>query len=1104
MGGVFGHLAHLYENPNFSFNDLKNILKSAASGELEGTEKTDGYNIYLGYVDGKARAARNKGDMSTGGMDATQIANRKYMGGDRVKDIYVRAFDSYEKALDSLSDEEKAKIFGPNGEVFYNAEIQGYVETEENGKTTRKPLNIINYDENIINIHRLGTKSYDPKSNKLVPVKNPEHSDFLDKVVDKFENDAADTDFKVRRTAFLKLNQLTDDYDLNIALQKIQKAGLVGSKTIGDLLSEKVKEEMDQELGFLDRKIRKQIMNRIFKESGFQSLTQLTKGLPIEIKAQISEFVTKKAPSIVYDALRPIEMAIYDFSLELLRGLQSAYILNSEAETERLSNELKQAVEAIRDYRGERYEDAHAILVKQLEKLKQHEKAITTPLEGFVFQVGDQMYKFTGSFAPANQLLGLFKWGRGKIPPIKVDLSAEEEKLDELVVKEHQEKMKLALIPGGFKPPHKGHLEMVKHYLKEVGENGKVLLFIGSGGKDPRCCGNKPITFEDSERIWEIYFANENMGYPSPNLEIHQVEGGPMGTVVDIVKDHLDPETTEVHLGVGEEDADRWDFMIGNEKYNPKGVTIHTKAFPNYTDAEGMRLRASNMRKAAERGDKELFQSFLPQSSLIATDDILEILGVKIRDEQDKVEEAAHIPMGIFLRLIEEVVEEGFFDKKPKEVKVPKKVLAMLETLKHAYTAFFNGVDHIVYGRSFSRNVRPGSNKVKTLLGRELPFNPKGSSAAYRNPKQFSDNIRSYYDDVFGFGRAGINLVKTLTDIKKSIPKPDEPTFEKQPIDRAHPYDTPEDIERGYRMVQKGADSNQKHTDLMYEKFMNETIKLFNEERQKIKTWQDFVALNNAPPLIGGGTEAKRNQELEKIYKVLPLPIPIEFMETGDVKGFIEHIMATQTGGMAISDTGEKGSLSLPAAGAGGLSFTEHNMFGTGVAYLQDITPPGKRDEEEESKEKEHWRGNLYTMLDTLRHIQGREGEKYENLTDEILARLNDPHPVDVKDEEGNIQTHRWWIEKHYPEDILDEWDVLIAGYTNVEAIKTILKALKRQPPEEELEEISAMGLGSAEMSARKTYKRDDNISKKKKKNLQEDDELIDEIADYLLSKLGV
>ena len=92
MGGVFGHLAHLYENPNFSFNDLKKILKAAASGELEGTEKTDGYNIYLGYVDGKARAARNKGDMSTGGMDADQLAKRNYQGGDQSKKHLYKCF----------------------------------------------------------------------------------------------------------------------------------------------------------------------------------------------------------------------------------------------------------------------------------------------------------------------------------------------------------------------------------------------------------------------------------------------------------------------------------------------------------------------------------------------------------------------------------------------------------------------------------------------------------------------------------------------------------------------------------------------------------------------------------------------------------------------------------------------------------------------------------------------------------------------------------------------------------------------------------------------------------------------------------------------------
>ena len=49
MGGVAGGMAHLYNDPSLTFNDIKKILSSASRGEIEGTEKTDGYNIYLGY-----------------------------------------------------------------------------------------------------------------------------------------------------------------------------------------------------------------------------------------------------------------------------------------------------------------------------------------------------------------------------------------------------------------------------------------------------------------------------------------------------------------------------------------------------------------------------------------------------------------------------------------------------------------------------------------------------------------------------------------------------------------------------------------------------------------------------------------------------------------------------------------------------------------------------------------------------------------------------------------------------------------------------------------------------------------------------------------------
>ena len=45
-GGVAGHLAHLYDNRSLSFEKLAEILTAASRGDLSGTEKTDGYNIF--------------------------------------------------------------------------------------------------------------------------------------------------------------------------------------------------------------------------------------------------------------------------------------------------------------------------------------------------------------------------------------------------------------------------------------------------------------------------------------------------------------------------------------------------------------------------------------------------------------------------------------------------------------------------------------------------------------------------------------------------------------------------------------------------------------------------------------------------------------------------------------------------------------------------------------------------------------------------------------------------------------------------------------------------------------------------------------------------
>ena len=110
MGGVAKHLMHLHEDRELTFNKIKKILSMASSGELVGTEKTDGFNIYLGIKSEADRLgvwfpawARNAGDMKLGGKSFAQLAAREFAGGDKIKKTYLDAFKTYETALKSLS-----------------------------------------------------------------------------------------------------------------------------------------------------------------------------------------------------------------------------------------------------------------------------------------------------------------------------------------------------------------------------------------------------------------------------------------------------------------------------------------------------------------------------------------------------------------------------------------------------------------------------------------------------------------------------------------------------------------------------------------------------------------------------------------------------------------------------------------------------------------------------------------------------------------------------------------------------------------------------------------------------------------------------------------
>ena len=81
---------------------------------------------------------------------------------------------------------------------------------------------------------------------------------------------------------------------------------------------------------------------------------------------------------------------------------------NTEEEVVRLQGEVSKAISAI-ESSGD--ENAMQMLKTQMEKLKSVSN-ITSPVEGVVFIYKGNAYKFTGSFSAANQILGLFKYGR--------------------------------------------------------------------------------------------------------------------------------------------------------------------------------------------------------------------------------------------------------------------------------------------------------------------------------------------------------------------------------------------------------------------------------------------------------------------------------------------------------------------------------------------------------------------------------------------------------------------------------------------------------------------------------------------------------------------
>ena len=147
MGGAAGHMSHPFDDNHLTFGDFKNIINMSLEGKLSRednvTEKLDGQNLMISYVDGELRGARNKGHLKMFGKTSLNIDGMKsvFSGRGDIEKAFVGSMKDLQNAIGKLSDKQKEKVFG-NGSKWMNLEI-----------VYPKTANVIDYDVSELFFH---------------------------------------------------------------------------------------------------------------------------------------------------------------------------------------------------------------------------------------------------------------------------------------------------------------------------------------------------------------------------------------------------------------------------------------------------------------------------------------------------------------------------------------------------------------------------------------------------------------------------------------------------------------------------------------------------------------------------------------------------------------------------------------------------------------------------------------------------------------------------------------------------------------------------------------------------------------------------------------
>ena len=409
MGGAYGHMSHPFDDNNLTFSDLKTIVINGIGGKLDRedgvTEKLDGQNLMVSWIDGKLKAARNKGHLKNFGKTAPDTKGVKsiFKGRGNIEKAFVGAMKDLEKSIGSLSDKQKEKIFG-NGKRWMNLEVM-YPAT----------ANVIDYDVAEIIFH--GTLEYDESGR---PVGQPKDSARMLAGMIKQANQNIQKIFKIGKPNFLQVpkHQNFDKLQKTYLsrLNKLQRQYALKDKDTLGMYHESYWSEYvfnaSKQFGVKLKPIQfaKLVRRWAYFDKGYKiaEIKSDFKNNPkfLEWILNTDKFDHKK---IFKDNIKPFEVLFFDVGAQILKNISGYMAVNPDKAVQKMRKEMNSAM---RDLQKPDKIEKLKKLKLQIEKLQKIGGLdAIVPSEGIVFKYKGKVYKFTGAFAPINQILGSIKFG---------------------------------------------------------------------------------------------------------------------------------------------------------------------------------------------------------------------------------------------------------------------------------------------------------------------------------------------------------------------------------------------------------------------------------------------------------------------------------------------------------------------------------------------------------------------------------------------------------------------------------------------------------------------------------------------------------------------